>query len=63
VEAKTEPFNKNRYKADIRNLQGAGSAFASKAPHFARRRKVLPSARSKILSVQTAVPAWNIPVN
>jgi hypothetical protein len=61
VEAKTEPFNKNLSKANIRRLQAAGSAFASKAPHFAWRWTALPSVRAKILIVKTAVPAWDIP--
>jgi hypothetical protein len=59
----TEPFNKNHYKADIRRLQAAGSAFASKATHFAWRRKVLPSARSKILIVNTTALGGKVLIN
>jgi hypothetical protein len=63
VETKTEPFSKNHYKADIRRLQAAGSAFASKATHFAWRRKVLPSARSKILIVNSTALDGKVLIN
>ena len=63
METKTEPFNKNYYKAYIRRLQAAGSASASKATHFAWRRKVLPSAQSKILIVNTTVLGGKVLIN